>query len=454
MSHEPFDLPPSLPVWLEAGNHPRALLGDFYWSSLVDWLADVSVMTSADRDRIAERSLVEAQYLAAGGPPLVPPGKVVDQAYVELIAVDALWRHDLLVVPGLVECLEAVLTDDEADELRRTREEYRRPSARLASVTADEEFLCNACCRELVADDRALRVESDDAVLVLCTSCLAGQQVDVSPVDRLADDALLERFDDYMRFRSLSPRTIVRRQFSLGKFREHLGRTRLLDATADDVVAFVGMHRTAETRAAFFSDVKNFYVWAVRQDLLLWSPCDKLDRPKRPNRLPTPLQPEELRRLLDAAAESSPGVRLCVLLALYAGLRVSEIAALHTRDIRLEGRVLTVRAGKGGKDRSIPLHPVLADALTDVEWGPVVGGPLVGRGVASRIRRVMERAGVQARPHDLRHTFATEAARASGGNVILVAQLLGHANTSTTQKYVGWTPESAAVVGSLFGDLA
>lgn len=455
MSHEPFELPPSLPVWLEAGNHPRALLGDFYWAGLVDWLADLSVMTSAERERIAEQRLIEAQYLAAGGPPLVPPGKIVDQAYVELVAVDALWHHDLLVVPGLLDRLEAVLTDDEAAELARMRAEYHKPSARLASVTAEEEFLCHVCCRELAAADRALRVESDYAVLVLCASCVADQNLDANPADRQADEALVTRFGDYMRFRSLSNATVARRLSTARRFCDHIAPRSLLDATGEDVVSFVGTcSAKGETRAAYFSDLKNFYRWAVNNDLMLWSPCERLESPLRPKRLPTPLTSEELRRLLEEADKAAPGTRLPVLLGVFAGLRVSEISALHSRDVRLSEGTLTVRGGKGAKDRTLPLHPVLAAALADLEPGPVVQPSGSSKAMYFRIKKIFSRCGIDARAHDLRHTFATEAARAANGNLVMVAQLLGHTNTSTTQKYVGWTPESAAVVGSLFGDLA
>ena len=59
--------------------------------------------------------------------------------------------------------------------------------------------------------------------------------------------------------------------------------------------------------------------------------------------------------------------RRAIFLMLFAGLRISEAAALRWRDVDLEGRYLVVRDGKGGKDRSVPLHPIL---LTELNKAP------------------------------------------------------------------------------------
>lgn len=57
-------------------------------------------------------------------------------------------------------------------------------------------------------------------------------------------------------------------------------------------------------------------------------------------------------------------------------------------------------------------------------------------GAANRIRRVLRRAGVRRRAHDLRATYATRVLRLTG-NVHLVARLLGHASIATTERYLG-----------------
>lgn len=49
-----------------------------------------------------------------------------------------------------------------------------------------------------------------------------------------------------------------------------------------------------------------------------------------------------------------------------------------------------------------------------------------------------------------RFLIATEVARVSGGNIVLVQQLLGHSSPSTTQRYVGWSAPGATTVAALY----
>ncbi len=161
----------------------------------------------------------------------------------------------------------------------------------------------------------------------------------------------------------------------------------------------------------------------------------------------------------------------------YGGLRVSEIAALRTKDVRHEGKrtVLDVRAGKGNRDRTVPLadhvaetlgawmakrrdlgipngavfctvsegrdvHPVAtADGLSAdqvTESALVPGKPVSPRYVQALVPRLAERAGIEKRvtPHVLRHTAATMTLRAHG-DVRRVQTLLGHSSVQTTQVY-------------------
>ncbi|MBX0328592.1 tyrosine-type recombinase/integrase [Oscillochloris sp. ZM17-4] len=56
-----------------------------------------------------------------------------------------------------------------------------------------------------------------------------------------------------------------------------------------------------------------------------------------------------------------------MLLMLFAGLRISEAAALRWREVDLDAGVLLVIDGKGGKDRAVPIHPKLRAELERVE---------------------------------------------------------------------------------------
>ena len=80
-----------------------------------------------------------------------------------------------------------------------------------------------------------------------------------------------------------------------------------------------------------------------------------IERAKRPVRLPVVLTPREISALLRELRGTS---RLCALLMYGSGLRVSECISLRIKDLDLERHEITLRSGKGQKDRLVPLARV------------------------------------------------------------------------------------------------
>ena len=158
------------------------------------------------------------------------------------------------------------------------------------------------------------------------------------------------------------------------------------------------------------------------------SPARTIRSPKNERRLPSILQEDEVRRLLEFSSspdDSTPAsIRdRAIFETLYSsGLRVGELVGLNWRDIDEELGMVMVRAGKGNKDRLVPLGEPALDALKKwktampVAWehdGPVItnlrGGRLTTRSVEMILQRRIEAAGLAAgvTPHGLRHSFAT-----------------------------------------------
>lgn len=132
---------------------------------------------------------------------------------------------------------------------------------------------------------------------------------------------------------------------------------------------------------------------------------------------------------------------------LYAGLRCAEALALKPRDVDMEGYLIRVVRGKGGKDRNVPIEAALEHALRD--WrairpaGPTFfttlgGAPLGGRYVREMVGRCARKAGIAERvhPHLLRHTCATYWIGERRLPVHEVQLLLGHARLSSTERYL------------------
>ena len=131
------------------------------------------------------------------------------------------------------------------------------------------------------------------------------------------------------------------------------------------------------------------------------SPARTIRSPKNERRLPSILQEDEVRRLLEVASSPDDSATPAALRdraifeTLYSsGLRVGELVGLNWRDIDEELGMVLVRAGKGNKDRLVPLGEPALDALKKwktampVAWehdGPVItnlrGGRLTTRSV-------------------------------------------------------------------------
>jgi integrase/recombinase XerC len=138
-----------------------------------------------------------------------------------------------------------------------------------------------------------------------------------------------------------------------------------------------------------------------------------------------------------------------VLTLLYgAGLRISEALNLTRAEAPLTADSLIVK-GKGGKQRAVPILPVVREAikayLASCPYELTVSGPLfVGARGGKLSPRIIQLAmehmrgalglSDQATPHALRHSFATHLLT-RGGDLRAIQELLGHASLSTTQIY-------------------
>lgn len=219
---------------------------------------------------------------------------------------------------------------------------------------------------------------------------------------------------------------------------------------------------------------------------VLMRPLEKLDGiepARRPTRVPEVLSSEEVRRIL--AALELP-TRLVVALLYGSGMRLLEGMSLRVKDVDFDRRQITVRGGKGNKDRAVPLPDLAASALrgqvqralrlhardrrlhvhpTDIPdaltrkyprllfepgWAYVFPAArtlrhpsgmrlrhhlhesVVQRSLAEAVRRLGLTKRVSC--HTFRHSFATHLLE-SGSDIRTVQQLLGHSDVRTTMLY-------------------
>jgi integrase/recombinase XerC len=254
---------------------------------------------------------------------------------------------------------------------------------------------------------------------------------------------LVELFVEWMEVRGMSPATIKRRRSSLASFIRWCAPLELTLVEAEHVENWLRTLANKRTRSAYRSDLAAFYDWARRRKIIPDNPMLEVDTVRRPKSEPRPVPAEYVREIIGTCQNGR--LRIALMLAAYAGLRRAEICALHSDDISLHPSRprLVVRHGKGDKDRVVPLHPRLVKSFAErkpkgrvVPWEP----DTLGRLAAEHMRSL----GHDYTLHQLRGSCATELARVTHGDVVRIARFLGHEDTNTTIRYIGFSDDSFA----------
>jgi len=268
---------------------------------------------------------------------------------------------------------------------------------------------------------------------------------------------MIEAFLSYLQVeRRMSAHTLdaYRRDLSaLAQWSQAQGVDDLLVLQADQLRAFVAAeHRRGLSPKSLqrrVSAYRSFYAWLLKHGRVAASPVAQLRAPKAPRKLPQVLDADEAVRLVEVPTDAPLGLRDRALLELFysSGLRLSELCALHWRDLDAAAAVVTV-LGKGGKQRRVPVgsHALRALAEWKQESRPADasawvfpgrgGAQISARAVQVRIKQLALRQGLfkNVHPHMLRHSFASHILESSG-DLRGVQELLGHADIATTQIY-------------------
>lgn len=242
----------------------------------------------------------------------------------------------------------------------------------------------------------------------------------------------------FMRAQSLSQRTIDERVSVTSRLMRAAGRD-LPDLRSEDIASWLGsLDVSASTRATYYGHLRAAFVWARSVGLVERSPMDSVPKSRRPRSVPRPIESSQLDALLRACNRRR--TRMMVLLALFAGLRVHEIAKVRGEDVNLDAGTLFVD-GKGGVRAMIPLHERISEAVvrdqfpTRGYWFPARdGGHMLPASVSQVVGRTMRRAGIDGTAHQLRHWYGT-ALLDAGTDVRVVQELMRHLSIQSTTIY-------------------
>ena len=296
---------------------------------------------------------------------------------------------------------------------------------------------------------------------------------------------LMEVVRRVMRERRYSPRTAESYAAWIRRFILFSGRRHPRDLDEEDVRAFLSDLATtqrvsASTQKQALAAINFLYSGVLRRPL---GPLGDLAPARGPKRLPVVLTPTEIRSILERLRQPD---RLVVSLLYGSGLRIMECVSLRIKDVDVDRREITIRAGKGGKDRRVQLAE---SALVDVrramrasektwrndhrrgvrttgiqgalarklpgaegEWAWFYLFPATCTFVdpvavrrrhhlhETQVQRAVRAAALDARIgkrvscHAFRHSFATHLLE-SGADIRTIQELLGHSDVRTTMVY-------------------
>lgn len=223
--------------------------------------------------------------------------------------------------------------------------------------------------------------------------------------------------------------------------------TYLEDITIDDIEAYQHMlqveknYKPASVNLSL-NAIRSMFKLAVRREWIDKNPADHIDPVRVVRQERDFLGEEDVHQLLGNIKH--PLIKLVVRTLAYTGLRISECLNLTLDDVDLEKNLIQVIAGKGNKDRVVPISPTLKKYLKDylenyrpntvstlffaTERTGMVSAVYVNRVLQETCRALGWEKHVSA--HALRHSFASRLA-ASGTSIPVLASLLGHADYRT-----------------------
>lgn len=255
----------------------------------------------------------------------------------------------------------------------------------------------------------------------------------------------------------------------MAEYYEQKGFQDPLGLGEDDLLDVLGHWRklATTTRAGRISVIKTFYAWAAAR-YKIDDPAAKLKRPKKQKVARRRLSPDEVERILSAAASERD--RVVLYLMAMTGMRRSELIALKWGHVDFPNESLRVVLGKGRKGREVPMPVELSALLADVKarleeqgayntefyvsprtrvvtppgsaesvtvWPDKPMGPTTPNKILERAARS---AGVPqpnyVSPHDLRRAYAGAFLAENPGDIRALQGLLGHADIGTTQLYL------------------
>jgi integrase/recombinase XerC len=207
---------------------------------------------------------------------------------------------------------------------------------------------------------------------------------------------------------------------------------------------------TGVTRVRKLAAIRKFFTFLEENSILAANPAHTVKGARREEKEPNILYKEQYKALLYEASENIRDYAI-IQTFLQTGIRLSELANLRIDEVDFEHRILTVRQGKGKKDRQIPLVDDAVKALRnymryrntqlivddEIFFLAKNGTSLNVSTVKYTVAKYVKRAGIRKKTgvHTLRHTFGAHKAD-KNMSLATLQELMGHKKKETTLKYI------------------
>jgi len=259
----------------------------------------------------------------------------------------------------------------------------------------------------------------------------------------------LDRFRLYLERRQFSAHTIVSYSLDLRLFFTAVA-VPLAQVSFREIDRFVDQqHQDGRAWATInrrLNALKHFFDFCLDQQWVVGNPVKPSHFVRRGRPLPKALSRQQVQRLF--AQIDHPMDRALFLVMLRCGLRVSEGAQLKLEQIDWEQQALRILQGKGRKDRCVYMSPDMVASLHqcleqhpgDRAQGSVFWNrkraqqPLSVKAIQKKMERYAKAAGITARCHSLRHTFASNLLE-HGAEVVAIRDFLGHSQIASSERY-------------------
>ena len=286
-------------------------------------------------------------------------------------------------------------------------------------------------------------------------------------------DELAQRYAAYLELRHFAGRTIITRASALRILFRFFTEAKVPDAQAVTSACLrdfqrwhhyeptgQGAARSIVYQNRVLSTVRSFFRFLHLEGLIAHNPASELEYAREQQTLPRNiLTPNEARRVIEAPdTRTVLGYRdRAILEVLYAtGIRKNELMNLCLENVNLDEELLRINAGKGGKDRVVPLTAVACSFLeTYVKavrpqllgkkksprlFISLRGQPMARNTVGTVVEKYAARAKVKKRVtcHLWRHSCATHLLQ-NKANLRHVQEILGHKSLATTERYLHLT---------------